>query len=371
MVRLVLLPALALSMLPNLLLAQAGTGKSPPPAELVAHFVDGSVLRRVRLGDAIEVQTRYGKLSVPVQDVRRIEFATRLSDETARRVDRAIEGLGARAFAQREAATRELLELGARAHPAVKKAAGSPDKEVARRAQEVLTQIEEAVPPEALRTRAQDLIHTADSMISGQIVSAGLKAKTGTFGETTLAVAELQALHVETAKATVTLEGQSCDGAERKWVDTGILVDAGSDLRVHATGVMELLAKDAPGQQRSNPDGNGNFGRTAENFLPGMLIAKVGENGTPFAVGSHLQMKGVTTLGKLYVSVVVAQPGQMQGSYQLRVTTGLGIVPDAAVAPTQGRTVPATSYNLPPPIPPVTPAAPAALGVPTTPVPVQ
>src|SRR5205807_904306 len=92
---------------PSILHAQAGTPKTPPPGELVAHFVDGSVIRRVRMTDSIDVQTRYGKLSVPIGEIRRIEFATRLSEETSRQVERAIDNLGSKLFAQREAATRE------------------------------------------------------------------------------------------------------------------------------------------------------------------------------------------------------------------------------------------------------------------------
>src|SRR4051812_34090425 len=176
--------AVCVLLFPSILHAQiAGTPKAPPPGELVAHFVDGSVIRRVRLADSIDVQTRYGKLSVPIAEVRRIEFATRLSEETSRQIERAIDNLGSKAFSQREAATRELAALGARGYPALKKAATSTDKEVSRRAQEVVAQIEQTVAAEQLQSRPQDVIHTADSVLTGQILTASLKAKTSTFGE--------------------------------------------------------------------------------------------------------------------------------------------------------------------------------------------
>ena len=76
--------AVCVLLFPSIVHAQAGMPKAPPPAELVAHFVDGSVIRRVRLIDSVDVQMRYGKLSVPIADIRRIEFATRLSEETSR-----------------------------------------------------------------------------------------------------------------------------------------------------------------------------------------------------------------------------------------------------------------------------------------------
>src|SRR5262245_24429371 len=88
---------------PTVLFAQTGTPRPAAP-ELVAHFADGSVLRRIQLADSIEIQTRYGKLSVPIADIRRIEFATRVNEELTRQIDRAIAQLGDRSFGRRETA---------------------------------------------------------------------------------------------------------------------------------------------------------------------------------------------------------------------------------------------------------------------------
>ena len=307
---------------PETVLAQAGVAK---PLEVVAHFTDGSVIRRVRLADNLEVQTRYGKLSVPIQDVRRIEFATRIPEEIAKQIDRAIEQLGSKNFMARESASKELAGIGARAHAAVKKAAASSDMEVARRAKEILTQIEDTIPAEQLRQRPHDVIRTTDSVLTGQILSATLRAKTGTFGETQLAVAELQTVHLETQVRAVALDGAKFPFDKRNWVDSGIVVDAGCDLKIHATGEMDLCTKNAPGQQRCGPDGSPNFGQYADGTLPGMLMGRIGESGTPFVLGSHGQLKAAGATGKLYLSVISAGGEQMSGNYQVRVTTGPGI----------------------------------------------
>jgi hypothetical protein len=326
---------------PTILHAQAGTPKAASPSEVVAHFVDGSVIRRVRLVENIDVQTRYGKLSIPVQDVRRIEFATRLPEEIARQIERAIDNLGSKTFAQREAASRELAALGARAHPAVKRASSSPDKEVARRAREVLTQIEQTVPAEQLRPREQDMIYTSDLVLTGQVLTTSLKARTNTFGETQLAVAELQIIHLETQIRSLTLEGTSFAPGEGRWIDTGIILDAGTDVRISASGEMDLCSRGQPGQQRSGPDGNPSS-RLADGTCPGMLQARIGEHGTPFTVGSLHQAKGLTASGKLYLSVVRFPGEQMQGSYQVRVTAGLGIGIELPTAPAQRAISPAS-----------------------------
>jgi hypothetical protein len=268
---------------------------------------------------------RYGKLSIPVQDVRRIEFATRLSAETARQIERAIDNLASKTFAQRETASRDLIALGARAHLAVKRASASPDREVARRAREIVTQIEQAVPAEQLRPREQDMIYTTDSVLTGQVLTTSLKARTSTFGETQLAVAELQIIHLETQVRSLTLEGTSFTAGERRWIDTGIILDAGTDLRITATGEMDLCPRNQAGQIRTGPDGNPANGRLGDGTCPGLLQGRIGEHGTPFVVGSLHQVKGLTGSGKLYLSVVPAPGEQMQGSYHVRVTAGLGI----------------------------------------------
>jgi hypothetical protein len=344
--------------------AEPATRKTPPP-EMVAHFNDGSMVRRVCLADSVELQTRYGKVTVPVAEIRRVEFASRVSEETSRRIDRALEQLASRSFAQREAATKELQGLGFRGYHTVKKLADAPDKEVARRVREVLAHIEQNLTPEQLRQRTQDTIHTGDSVLTGQIVGMQLKGRTTTFGDMRLAVAEMRELHLETQSAAVSLDGLTLGTAERRWIDSGLTVDAGGELRVAATGQMDLMAKDQPGQHLCTPDGHASFAKTPEGMMPGMLIGRIGENGQPFVIGSQCQMKALNGSGKLFLSVIPAAPGQLQGSYQVRLKTGGdGLVPVVAPATSTSaytpEAVPVPTPVLPPPAPaPIPLVAPA------------
>src|SRR6516164_5663740 len=52
--------------------AQESTPSQPNNAEV--RFGDGSIVRMTLLQENIEVQTKYGKLSIPLSDVRRVEF---------------------------------------------------------------------------------------------------------------------------------------------------------------------------------------------------------------------------------------------------------------------------------------------------------
>ena len=66
----------------------------PDPNGVEVRFADDSTVKMVLQHNSIEVATRYGKLSVPVGEIRSIEFGLRVPEETARRIDAAISRLG-------------------------------------------------------------------------------------------------------------------------------------------------------------------------------------------------------------------------------------------------------------------------------------
>ena len=55
-------------------LAQSSTPSSPRPNLAEVRFGDGSIVRMTLLQENLEVQTKYGKLNIPLSDVRRVEF---------------------------------------------------------------------------------------------------------------------------------------------------------------------------------------------------------------------------------------------------------------------------------------------------------
>src|SRR4029079_12426338 len=89
-------------------------------------------------------------------------------------------------FDKREASTKELFELGEFAYPALVKVADGTDVEASRRAKDLIDRIKDAVPEELLKFRANDVIYTSDSKISGRIENASLRANTTAFGEVTV-----------------------------------------------------------------------------------------------------------------------------------------------------------------------------------------
>jgi hypothetical protein len=177
------------------------TAKPPgEPGEVEASFADGSNLKMVLRDDKIALITPHGKLSIAVADIRRIEFATRVSEEDAKRIRAAIADLGSTEFDKREAASAQLLKLGKKAYPAIVGAAADKDREVVRRCQQLIAQISQRVPAQELVVREKDVIHTADSRIAGRIEGEALKAHTSQFGAVQVKLADVRGLQSSAVK---------------------------------------------------------------------------------------------------------------------------------------------------------------------------
>jgi hypothetical protein len=165
-----------------------------PPGTVEVRCIDNTTVKVVLTDAKIELMTKYGKLAIPVADIQRIDFANRLTDDAAKRIEEAVANLGHPQFAKREAAAAELLKLKEKAYPALVEAAKSKDSEVARRAEELADRIREAVPADMLEVRKTDVIQTADSKFSGRIEGSGWKAVSAPLGTLDLKLTELRSL---------------------------------------------------------------------------------------------------------------------------------------------------------------------------------
>ena len=174
-------------------------GKSNADGRLEVRFTDNSVIKLTLKEERIAIVTKYGKLDIPVADIQRIEFALRIPDDMAKRIEAAVADLGHPQFRNRETASAILLGLREKAYPAVVKATKHMDTEIANRAEELVKKFEEAIPAALLKAREFDVIHTETSKIAGKIEADVLKAQTLQFGEVPL---RLMDAFVLSAKST-------------------------------------------------------------------------------------------------------------------------------------------------------------------------
>jgi hypothetical protein len=326
--------------------ANKATGPRAENYPVEVRFADDSSVKAALLDKSIDINTRYGKLTVPVSEIRSIEFGLRIPEETAKHIATAVRNLASADFAKREAGGSELLELREVAFPAVQQAARSTDAEVSRRAREILKTLAETVPAEKLHLPRHDTIVATEFTIVGQIETPALKARTPYFGETSLKLAELRAMRWQAAERDTRLavDAARYGGAQETWLDTGIKLRVGASVQVMASGQVDLRPQD-PGVLVVGPDGRqqpfragrgGGFGgggpgaaggRAMRGAVPGAatpgaLVGRIGEFGKMFVIGS--QYEGTATdEGKLYLRILPAPAsGEASGAYEVRVLSG-------------------------------------------------
>jgi hypothetical protein len=198
-------------------------GPGPGAAEVVARLRDGTVVRKALLRDGVVVATRFGKLTVPAAEIRRIEFGRHLPAGAAREVEGLVRQLGSDDYQRREAAGKRLVALGPRAYPALQAASGSPDKEVAAHARAAAEQVRREVPAEELSVPEQDVVYTRDCVLAGRIEGEALQARSASLGELSLRLAELRSLHSAAVdRAEVAVEAAPFGAGAGKWADSGV-----------------------------------------------------------------------------------------------------------------------------------------------------
>jgi hypothetical protein len=302
--------------------AQEAAGTKGPNHRIAeVRFADGSVVRMTMLQDQLEVMTRYGKLSIPVAEIRRIEFGMHMPGGLGDQITTAIKQLGSEVYRDREGATKELLQAGHWACPSLHKAAKSTDPETAQRATQVLKQIGEKVSPDLLRLKEEDVIHTNEFTVVGKIVSPSLKAQSPHFGDVSLKLCDLRAMHVRqqcnTGELFVDAAKYGCE--PNQWLETGVTLDPSMRLVVVVNGQVDLWPQ-TPGQYVAGPKGYNAVGKGGP-YMAGSLIGRVGENGKPFLIGERFETP-VGEEGKLFLHIVPSPWNSPSiGSYHVRIHT--------------------------------------------------
>jgi len=266
-----------------------GSKDVPQPNYAEVRFGDGSLVRMTVLQDSIEVMTKYGKLTIPIREIRRIDFGLHLPEGVGQQIDNSIKQLGSETYRERDEAVKLLVHQGPFAYPFVQRATRSPDLEVSQRANVVLKRIMEKIPQENLRTKEEDVIHTIEFPITGRILSSTIKAHSTHFGELNLKLSDLRTMFVRGtgAETEIVLDAAKYGSTPDQWYDTGLVVDPSQRLVILSDGQVDLWPQ-GPGQYVTTPKGYTTAGKGGS-FMAGALIAKVGDNGKPFYLGERYE----------------------------------------------------------------------------------
>jgi len=301
--------------------AQEPTRKPAQPNHAEVRFGDGSIVRVLILQESVDVMTKYGKLTVPIRDIRRIDFGLHLPEGVAPQIEAAIKQMGSSVYKQREGAVKDLVGLGHLAFPYVQKAAGSNDLEVAQRAVHVVKRISENTPPENLQLKMVDTIHTVEFPITGRIVSSSIKAHSAHFGELSLKLSDLRSLSIRGASGEflVTVDAAKYGSQSEKWMDSGMTVDPNLRLIMKSEGQVDLWPQ-GPGQYLAVPKGYTTAGKGGTH-MAGTLLGRIGDSGKVFVIGESYE--GIPEReGKLFLHIVPSPwNNDSTGSYRVRVRT--------------------------------------------------
>lgn len=296
--------------------------KRTSPNEVEVRFNNRSTVRMLILQEKLDIQTAYGKLSVPLAEVQKIEFGVHLPEATSKKIDEAIKQLGSETFKDRETAADDLVSIGALAFSAVKVASKSSDPEVSRNAEAVLKRIREKVPADDLNIKTNDVVQTIHFTIAGRIENSAIKARSEYFGDLQLKTADLRLIRWVAAgsgESTVTVDATKYGVAEEQWMDTGVTLSPETVVRIAASGQVDLRP-DVAGRFMTGPAGSRRFGNN-QGPPAGALLGRIGESGTTFVIGDKHETKP-TAEGKLYLRIVPSPYEASTGGYTVKISTG-------------------------------------------------
>jgi hypothetical protein len=293
-------------------------GANEPAADL--RFDDGSNVR-VKLGvESIDVQTKYGKLTIPLSEIRRIDFGLHIEPEIQAKIDNNIKRLGSSVMRDRQAGSDALATIGHFALPAMRRAAKSTDLETSRRASELVVRITEFSGIDLGNLRDTDIIHTVDFQIHGKILGESIKATSPHFGETLVKLSALRSLNLRSkANLEVMLEASLHGSTLESWLDTGFHLHSADRLYVEAEGSVDLWPQ-GPGQYVAAPKGYNTAGKGGQ-FMAGALVGKIGEQGKAFFIGEKFQ--GATPEeGKVYLQITPSPwNNASSGGYRVKMNS--------------------------------------------------
>lgn len=276
-------------------------------------YLDGSVIVMTFEAKDVELQTKYGKLAVPLSDIRRIDVGVQQSAADLKEFAAMADDLGSQTYKKREDATVKLLAGGPNAYVFVR-SWKPPDLETQTRRAKIVRDFESSLSAEMMGRSDKTVVQTAEFTASGKLVGEDLMARSANFGLQAVKFNSIISIVVE--QPTILLEVDAKNSA--KWIDTELQIDNRAAVKFVAEGQVDLWPQE-PGRYLVGPQGYSAVGLNST-FMAGQLIGRVGEKGTPFVVGLSLSLTSYES-GKLQIQIVPPPwaGSDPVGTYRVRV----------------------------------------------------
>lgn len=295
---------------------------NPSSPLFTIHLTKGSRLVETIIHQKdVEVYTKYGKLIIPLEDIRKIEFGFRCPPETEKEIHACIESLKSSDFKERQVAENYLSGMGHLSYPFVKKISeGKGDLESVRRAKTAMEKIRLRAPPNLLILRNCDTLQTKELAITGGIQGNAFRVYSPQIGDMTIKLHDILFVsrNNDSRGEMVTIDAAQYGGLPEKWLGAGAEVYRNARLIVKTEGQVDLWPQ-GPGQYMAGPKGYSTAGKNS-NFMAGALIGRIGEKGRIFLIGENYD-DNPTEEGELFLRIVQGPwENPSSGTYRVYVT---------------------------------------------------
>ncbi len=287
------------------------------PREIRFHMWDGQIIGGELPIDAIDIETEFGSLRIPVNKIVRFFPGLDSMPELQEKIAKLVEDLGDKEFDTRERSHNELVQMGVLLRHEIGKFSDGGSAERKKHLAEIKKKIDEieSDSDELGTARALirgDYVQTPDFAVVGRIVQKEFALKSA-FGQVTIPIGNIKigdrafgAVSPEVRK-TVDIDTNSFIPASA--TNTRIRVNRGDKISIRATGDMQWTNWN----QSCGPDGMTDKGQF-RNMKSGALVARIGEKGDFIQVGSKADFVAKSA-GELYLGIAMADNFKQGGGY--------------------------------------------------------
>lgn len=306
--------------------------KPAPPADphvLRFYLVDGSVLIGKPATKVLDVETRFGKLAVPLEKIRWLRPGYEQQPQRKASVAGWLEDLGSDDATKRKAAAGELAKIGPGLRPQLMPLLQDASAVRVAEVKLLMEKINEMTPEgdqgafERAAVTALDAIVTTEFAMLGRVTHASLTI-TNEYGSFDVPVGQVKLIDrggtAEQRTGSFTVNEQHLTG--RTFAATKIHIDKGDQIVLRATGQIQIPRYGTGAV--SGPDGAANYGWYLNGKIPnGALLFRIG-NGETQKAGTSLKIiakeSGELQLGIGMTSRFVREGQAFPGDYKVEVT---------------------------------------------------
>ncbi len=291
------------------------------PREIRFILWDGSVVRGNVGYSAIHVQTKFGRLEVPVENIVTLRPGMESLPDIQKQIQENVEKLGDKEFKVREKAKLELIGMGTQILEVVKSVNDGGSAERKKNLQAVLEAIvelsadaSEVNPSDAGPLIGEDSITTPTFTIVGRIEEKEFELTTQ-YGILRVQLADIKSADRSWSISADAIEKKLDVSAtaffQRTPATTKIRVNPGDKVTIRAEGRTNWASW---GDVTSGPDGIGTHG-SWNGFNCGKLVARIGKSGEFVGVGEKNTFVAKTG-GELFLGIAMQDNFANQNGYQ-------------------------------------------------------